>query len=453
MKRRKFLKRIAAAGPLIISARVLGLDGTPPSEQVRVGVIGLGGRCRDIAKTAVRIPDLRIEAVCDCFEPRVNAAMKSMGAQLGWHPYVDFREMIEKEHLDGVMVETTTHARAWITCHAMIMGMDVYIEKPMCLTISEGRHMVRLAQKYNRVTQVGTQQRSMPLNNWASDLVKTGALGKVREVLVPNYVGPLEWDNRPGEPMPEGGGPDNWWDVWTNQAPLRPYHRELHEGWAKWVDYDGGGISFGVSGWGTHSYDQVNRALGTDETGPVKIILEEAVSDQPAGKYERTPDPKETGQIYYHMAQSAFGPRARITFLFANGTPMKCHLDGDFGPGLGGIFKFDAGYLDLNRDKIDSDIPEVMNHPDKPAPLSVPETQPHIENWVQCIKNRQKCTADIEYGLRATTLCELVNIVRRVGPVGEELEWDPAAERFKNFEAGNAQLSRPRRAGYELPEA
>ncbi|HPO30091.1 MAG TPA: Gfo/Idh/MocA family oxidoreductase, partial [Candidatus Hydrogenedentes bacterium] len=197
MKRREFLKRAAAVGPMIVSARVLGLDGPPPSEQVRVGLIGLGSRCRDIAKTAVEIPELRIEAVCDCFEPRINAAMNSMGAERGWRPYVDFREMIEKEKLDGVMVETTTHARAWITCQALIMGMDTYIEKPMCLTISEGRHMVRLARKYNRVTQVGTQQRSMPLNNWASDLVKSGALGKVREVLVPNYVSPVEWDNKP----------------------------------------------------------------------------------------------------------------------------------------------------------------------------------------------------------------------------------------------------------------
>ncbi|HPO31446.1 MAG TPA: gfo/Idh/MocA family oxidoreductase, partial [Candidatus Hydrogenedentes bacterium] len=189
------------------------------------------------------------------------------------------------------------------------------------------------------------------------------------------------------------------------------------------------------------------------ETGPVKVILEEPVSDQPAGKYERTPDPRETGLAYYNMAKAAHGPRARVTFIFADGTPMKCHLDGDFGPGLGGIFKFDAGYLDLNRDKIDSDIPEVLENPDKPAPLSVPETRPHIENWVACIKNRQKCTADIEYGLRATTLCELVNIVRRVGRVNEELEWDPVAERFKNCDEGNAMLSRPRRAGYELPEA
>ncbi len=87
--------------------------------------------------------------------------------------------MIEKEKLDAVMIETTTHARSWIAILAMQMGMDAYIEKPMALTISEGRTMVRAARKYRRVTQVGTQQRSMPINNWASDLVKHGALGKI----------------------------------------------------------------------------------------------------------------------------------------------------------------------------------------------------------------------------------------------------------------------------------
>ena len=89
--------------------------------------------------------------------------------------------MIENEKLDAVMIETTTHARAWIAMLAMQTGMDAYIEKPMALTIAEGRAMVRAARKFQRVTQVGTQQRSMPINNWASDLVKNGVIGPDRE--------------------------------------------------------------------------------------------------------------------------------------------------------------------------------------------------------------------------------------------------------------------------------
>ena len=134
--RRSFLKTAAASAPLVISANALGQSGAGANEQINVGLIGLGGRCQQIAKTALNIPTMRIAAICDCFQPRVDSAMQVFGQEHGWKPYTDFREMIEKEDLDGVMVETTTHARAWVTCHAMAMGMDVYIEKPMCLTIA-----------------------------------------------------------------------------------------------------------------------------------------------------------------------------------------------------------------------------------------------------------------------------------------------------------------------------
>ena len=131
--------------------------------------------------------------------PRAEAFVKELSHGAKWGAYQDFRKMFEKEKLDGVMVETTTHARAWIVIQAMQAGMDVYIEKPMCLTIAEGRAMVQAARKYNRVTQVGTQQRSMPINNWASDLVKNGALGKILTVIAPNFVGPEKWTDQPAE--------------------------------------------------------------------------------------------------------------------------------------------------------------------------------------------------------------------------------------------------------------
>ena len=131
--------------------------------------------------------------------------VKAVGEGQKWATYDDEREMWEKEKLDGVFVETTTHARAWVVVRAMQAGLDVYIEKPMCLTIAEGREMVKAARKLNRVTQVGTQQRSMPINNWASDLVKNGALGKVHTVIAPNFVGAERWTNEPPQDMPQAG--------------------------------------------------------------------------------------------------------------------------------------------------------------------------------------------------------------------------------------------------------
>ncbi|HOZ45194.1 MAG TPA: Gfo/Idh/MocA family oxidoreductase [Candidatus Hydrogenedentes bacterium] len=451
MNRRDFLKAAVASAPLIISARALGLDGSGANEQVKVGLIGLGGRCRHIAGNSLNIPSLRVVAVCDCFKPRVDAFLADTGKDKGWNGYTDFREMIEKEKLDAVMVETTTHARAWVTCWAMASGVDVYIEKPMCLTIAEGRAMVNAARKFKRVTQVGTQQRTIALNTWASDLVKNGAIGPVKVVRAPNFISPDRWVPQDAEEMPDGGS-ENWWDIWTNQTELRPYRQELHYGWARWWDYDGGGISFGVTGWGTHSYDQIQRGLGTDTTGPVEVVLEEPVSVIRAGNFtDRQPSEDETGAPYYHMVRNTIGPRAKVSMKYANGTELHLDMDADCSPGLGCVFEGEKGIIEINRDRISANPKELIQSPDMPGHLEVEETQAHVENWIECIKSRGTCTADIEYGQRSSTICYLVNIARDLGRVGESLKWDPDAERFTNCDEGNAMLARPRRAGYELP--
>jgi predicted dehydrogenase len=458
--RRHFLSTSAAAAagvslPYLIPSHVLGGPDQPgANEKVHIGVIGCGGRSRLIREGA-DVPAFQVVAACDCYLPRAEGYAKELSGGAKWGVYDDFRKMFEKEKLDGVMVETTTHARAWIVIQAMQAGLDTYIEKPMCLTIQEGRVMVNAARKYDRVTQVGTQQRSMPINNWASDLVKNGALGKILTVIAPNFIGCDKWTDQPGEPLPEGGSA-NWWDVWSNQAIFRPFHSHLQHGWDRWWDYDGGGRCFGVTGWGAHSYDQINRALGTDETGPVEVLLEEPVTVQPTGKFApelRTGGlvaQEDTGTEYHKMAQLE-GPRAKVTMKFANGTELKLHLDGDRGPGLGAIFVGEKGKLEINRNKLAANPKELLESPDNPGPCKRTETSYHLENWTDCIKTRNRCNADIEYGQRSTTLCYLVNIVREIGRVGEALKWDPVAERFTNCDEANKLRSRERRKGYELP--
>jgi predicted dehydrogenase len=448
--RRDLLKTGAAAvtAPYFVPSRAFGAN-----ERVNVGIIGLGGRAGTIVDSCNRIPDMKVVAVCDCFKPDMDKFVQVLGKDQNWSTYEDFQEMIDKENLDGVMVETTTHARAWIVIKAMQAGMDAYVEKPMCLTIQEGRQMVNAARKYGRVTQVGTQQRSMPINNWASDLVKNGAIGRIKTVLAPNFVGPLTWPGGNAEVKPSGASP-GWWDVWTNQAQLRPYRHELHHGWEKWLAYDGGGLCFGVTGWGTHSYDQIQRALGTDETGPVEMVLEEPVKDEPCGKFETVTEVDQTRLDYLiRLAKPVAGPRAKVRMWYADGTELRLHLDGSWGPGLGAIFIGEAGKLEINRNKIAGNPKELLSDPANPGPITKPETQYHVEDWVRCIKTRQRCNADIEYGLRSTTLCYLVNVVREVGRVGERLRWDPESERFTNCEEANhsTYVTRPQRRGYELP--
>jgi predicted dehydrogenase len=421
--------------PYFVPGQVLGQAGQlGANETVRIGVVGLGGRARGLVSDCLQnVRGYRLVAISDCFAPLFAtflAQVKKAGFDGPCATYEDCREMFTKEKLDGVMVQTTTHARAWVCAHAMQAGLDVYIEKPMCLTVAEGRYLVNAARKWKRVTQVGSQQRSMPINNWASDLVKNGAIGKVHTVLAPNFIGPQTWTNQPPQPLPEGGC-DGWWDVWTNQAPLRPYHSQLHHGWASWRDYDGGGKSFGVTGWGTHSYDQVNRALGTDETGPVEVLLEEPVRASQSGKFK--------------------GDRAKVTMTFTTGTKLKLHLESEEGPGLGAIFVGDRGKIEINRGRVASNPKELVESPDNPGKKDVAGAAPHVANWLECIKTRARCNADVEFGQRSTTLCYLVNIARDLGRVGEVLKWDPASERFTNCDEANLHLARPRRRGYELP--
>jgi predicted dehydrogenase len=294
-------------------------------------------------------------------------------------------------------------------------GFDVYAEKPLTLTIGEGRVLVNAARKLNRIVQVGSQQRSMPINQFASKLVREGALGRVREVITFNFWPPDDWMPRASQPIPDGLD----WDQWCNQTALRPYHPSLHYGWGKYVEYDGGGQSWGVSGWGTHSLDQVQCALGTDDTGPVEIIPEEP------------------------------GPNGKVTLRYENGTLLKLAGAKRGFEDLGAIFVGENGRIDIRRGSAVADPKELLKGapPDSPS-VRPGETTPHLKNFFECLRTRAKPNADVEIGHRATTVCHLVNIVRAVG---RKLYWDPKSEQFTGDDEANQFLARPRREGFELP--
>ncbi len=454
--RRSLLKAATAAfaAPMIIPASALGRDGAvAPSERIRVGLIGLGSRCRRIATDTLKnVPTIEIAAVSDCLPTRLDTFTAAVAPDAKWSRYVEFREMIDKENLDGVMIETTTHARAWIACHAMAAGMDAYIEKPMCLTIAEGREMVNCARRHDRVTQIGTQQRSCPYTNFASDLVQNGAIGKVKRVLTMNFIGPVPVDVTRTDPWPEGITDGKWWDVWTNQAEFRPYNADLFYNWINYIDYDGGGRSFGVTGWGAHAYDQIQRGLGTSETGPVSVTLKEAPYPQTIDKedFHRPTDDEEAAKLAVAPKQIS-GPRGRVVMRYDNGTEIDFSLNDDWGPQFGAIFEGENGKIEINRNKVAVNPKELLETDANPGPMQGSENNPHLQNWADCVKSRERCNADIEYGQRSTTLCYLVNIARDVGRIDEELHWDPQTEQFTNCEAGNKLLSRERRKGYELP--
>jgi len=419
MNRRYFLMSAAATATTGLAAqkkaRILGAN-----DRIRLGFIGLGGRATWLIKNE-EFPGAEIVALADCFYPRCLQAAQLKPEGEKWKKYHDYRQMFDKEKLDAVFVETTTHARALVAIHAMQAGLDVYAEKPLTLTVSEGRTLVQAARKYNRVLTTGTQQRSMPINMYASRLVRQGAFGGIHTVTVCNFEPPKAWTPQAEQPMPDGLN----WEQWINQTEMRPFHSDLIKKWAWYADYDGGGQSWGVTGWGAHSLDQVQAALGTDETGPVEMWTEEK------------------------------GEQAKVTMKYASGTLLK--LEGTKRPAdhsdLGAIFRGERGTIEIKRGTILIEPAHVAAEFKGYVPEDLPEgpgeNRYHIENFLTSVRTRLRPAADVEIGHRSSTLCHLVNITRQLG---RKLKWDPVAERFESDEQANALLSRPRRKGFELPK-
>ncbi len=424
ISRRSFFQQAGtAAGALALgsvagcrSSATTSRRSTSPNDRLQVGFIGLGGRARWILKNE-DLPGAEVVAVADCFLPRLDEASSQVAGGERWHKYQHYQEMLEKEKLDLVFVETTTHARVLIAIHAMQAGLDVYAEKPQSLTVTEGRTLVKAAHKYRKIVQTGSQQRSMPINRHASELVRSGAIGKIHTVITCNFQGPKVWNPKdtPNE-MPAGLD----WDQWCNQTPVRPYYMDLQFKWGELEDYDGGGQMWGVTGWGTHSLDQVQCALGTDDTGPVEIWPE-----APGGR------------------------DCKVTMRYANGTLLKLEGKNRSMDDLGAIFIGDKGRIEILRGDFTTDRPELKKGAPPPTPQGNRESIPHFENFFASVRSRKPPHADVETGHRATTLCHLINICRKVQ---RRLHWDPKAEKFVGDDQANALLSRPRRAGYELPK-
>ena len=173
------------------------------NDRIQLGFIGLGGRARWIL-TSEGLPGAEVVAAADCYLPRCHEAAKLVPGGDKWKTYQHYREMLEKEKLDAVFVETTTHARVLACVHVLQAGCDVYAEKPMTLTVAEGRYLVNAVQKYNRVLQTGSQQRSMPINQYASKLVREGAIGKIKTVITFNFLPGIGWTPRAPNPFPAG---------------------------------------------------------------------------------------------------------------------------------------------------------------------------------------------------------------------------------------------------------
>lgn len=427
-QRRSFLKLSAAVAsgvPILIPRAVLGTAETPAAnERIGIGGIGIGRRGLQVF---AEVPSLgRIVAIADVNLPRAEeTAGKFQGVA-----YKDYRELLDRKDVDAVITATPDHWRALVCIHACQAGKDIYAEKPMSLTIREGRMMVEAVRKYGRVFQTGSQQRSMAANRLGCELVRNGRIGKVHTVIAANYPSPWECA-LPAQPVPAGLD----WDMWCGPAEVVPYHVDLYTprakpGWISFRPYSGGEIT----GWGSHGFDQIQWALGMDETGPVEIWTDGAPFTPPT---YTEPETRERGD------KVCASPK--VSFRYANGVTV--HLDN--GPGGGAIFIGDRGKLILDRGKFSTEPADLGKPPYDDFQVHLYRSDDHMRNWLDCIRTRERPVAEVEIGHRSATICHLCNIARWVN---RKLRWDPQAERFLDDEQANEHLDRIRRAPYQLPD-
>lgn len=395
----------------------------PPSERLALGFIGMGKQMRSHLRAMLGRPDVQVVALCDVERIRLEKAQQQVndfyaerndrGTYKGCDTYHDFRELLARSDIDAVMIATPDHWHAIPAIEAMKRGKDVYCEKPLTLTINEGKAMVAAARHYGRVFQTGSQQRSEAGFRIACELVRNGRIGKVHTVHV-NVGGPPIECNLPAEPVPEGLD----WDFWLGPAPWRPYNSDIapgldYPGWPNfraYRDYSGGPMT----DWGAHHFDIAQWGLGMDESGPVEIY---------------PPDGKEF---------------QRLTYKYANGVVMY-HGGGAAKAGV--EFIGTEGRVMVNRGYLETDPPGLLHEPITPNEIHLYESPGHHEDWLNCIKTRSRPICDVAIGYRSVTVCHLGNIAYWLK---RPLRWDPVKEDFVGDPEASRLMQRAMRSPWTL---
>lgn len=419
LSRRRFLQTAAAvsgafAAPYIIPSRAFGAN-----ERIVLGHIGVGGQGAGNLNGFAGQKDVSIAAVCDVDSSRLEKTLKS-ATDRGHKAagFADYRQLLERKDIDAVVISTPDHWHALQTIDACAAGKDVFCEKPLTLTILEGRKMVEAAREHGRVVQTGSMQRSSKEFRTACELVRNGRIGKVHTVLVG-----INTPNHPGAPVPDGEPPAELnYDLWLGPAPQRPYNKNrVHYNFRFFRDYSGGQMT----NWGAHHLDIAQWGLGTDDTGPVRI--EGAGTFHPQGWHEVT----ET---------------CRVMHSYADGTKIlvgQGHKDIPNGT----TFIGSEGKIYVNRGKLVVE-PEELGGQDLPADaVRLYESNDHKRDFLNCIRSRQQPICDVEIGHRSATLCHLGNIAV---DLGRPLEWNPQTEEFANDKEANERRMTSYRSPWSL---
>ncbi len=381
----------------------------PPGEQIGLGLIGTGdlGRNHHLRLVLSR-PEFRVVALCDVDGDHLDQALALTDGKAA--VYRDFRALLERDDVDAAMIVTPDHWHAPTSIAACAAGKDVYCEKPLTLTIAEGRRMVAAARRYGRVFQTGSQQRSDPRFRWACELVRNGRIGALQRVQTALGSGPVvPWE--PSQVPPSQLD----WDFWLGPAPRADYSPgRCHSTFRWFYDYSGGKLT----DWGAHHNDIAQWAIGSELSGPVAV---EGTGTFPAAGLSDTPMDFD------------------VRYTYANGVTLDCTSAGRNGV----TFFGSAGWIFVTRGAIEADPPEILDTQPGAGPELLYESGDHHRNWSDCIRSRERPICDVEIGHRSATVCHLGNLAIRLG---RKLAWDPELERFRGDEEADRMLDKPMRS-------
>jgi predicted dehydrogenase len=431
--RRRFLKRAAGlaaaavACPEFVPSSVLGADGAvAPSNRIAVGAIGVGGRGQGVLAGFLGSRDAQVVAVCDVKRPEREVTRDQVDRHYGTKTcaaYANFRELVGRDDIDAVSIASTDH---WHVLHALAAvraGKDVYVEKPLGLSVEELKTLRREVHRHGRMFQFGTQQRSDANFRLACELALNGRLGKVGKIRVSAPSGPAERTGSPTyEPAPVPDGFD--YDFWLGPAPQAPYtpKRVINPHWFHISDYSLGY----VAGWGIHHVDIAQWGNGTELTGPVEVAG--------SGVF-----PPEDGLCDNALAWD-------VDLKYSNGVEMSFTSDG--GKNEHGIrFEGSEGWVHVRRGFIDAHPKSLLQSVIGPNENHLPVSDNHQQNLLDSIRTRLPPVSPIDVAVRSDTICHLSDIAMRLG---RKLRWDPEKEEFPGDADANRMLTRAMRSPWRL---
>lgn len=431
--RRQFLRRaglavIGAAGaPLIVPSRVLGRNGVvSPGSKIAIGCIGVGSMGTSNMQSFLQKSDARIVAVCDVDTKRREEARDRVDRHYGTKGcamYHDFRELLARPDIDAVSIATPDHWHALIAVAAAEAGMDIYGEKPLGYSIPEGRAIVDAVERHGAIWQTGSWQRSQRNFRHACELVRNGRIGTVKTVRVGLPEGYSINDNGGYHVTDPPPGFD--YDFWLGPAPMVPYSPNRCHWNFRWIsDYGGGQLT----DWAGHHCDIAQWGMGTELSAPVEI---EGVAEYPDGADGLFDTP--TGY--------------RFECRYAEGFTMIVADSAKQPKGMGVQFMGSEGWIWVDRGGFDASDPKLLTSVIAPDEIHLYRSDDHHENFLECVRTRQKTVTPAEVAHRSIMIGHLGIIAMKLG---RKVRWDPAAERFPDDPEANRLLGRPMRGPWHL---